>query len=106
MKLYVSGPMSGLPNNNKPAFNKAAKKLRKKGYRVVNPAELDSGEPCDTWEDCLRRDLRFLTTCDAIATLPGWTHSRGALLEIHVGHALSFPVHPVGHYLKKKRKRK
>jgi len=103
MLIYVSGPMSNLPLNNTPKFNAAAKALRKKGYRVINPAELDKGEPCRTWEDCLRRDLRELTRCTDIATLPGWTKSRGAKLEIHVGKALSFEVHPVEHYLKKRR---
>lgn len=103
-KIYVSGPMSGLPHNNVPAFNRAAKALRKKGYSVVNPAELDAGEPCGTWEECLRRDLRHLTICTDVATLPGWTKSRGANLEIHVAKALSFAVHPLGHYLKGRKK--
>lgn len=104
--IYLSGPMSGMPNNNVMAFNKAAKALRKKGYRIINPAELDKGEPCRTWEDCLRRDLRALTRCTDIATLPGWKKSRGATLEIYVGKALSFPVHPVEYYLRGKRKHK
>jgi len=96
--------MSGLPNNNIPAFNAAARTLRKKGYKVVNPAELDEGEPCKLWEDCLRRDIRHLTNCTDIATLPGWTKSRGANLEIHIGKALSFAVHPVEYYLKRRKK--
>ena len=104
MKIYVSGPMSGLPLNNVPAFNVAAKKLRAKGYRVVNPAELDRGEPCRTWEDCLRRDLRWLTTCGAIATLPNWKRSKGAALEVHVGKELSFTIHPLTYYLKRRLK--
>lgn len=103
MKIYVSGPMSGLKDNNVPAFNAAAKALRKKGYKVVNPAELDKGEPCRTWEDCLRRDLRHLTSCTDIATLPGWTKSRGANLEIYVGKALSFIVKPINYYLKRRK---
>lgn len=102
--LYVSGPMSGIKNNNVPAFNAAAKALRSKGYRIVNPAELDKGEPCRTWEECLRRDIRKLMDCGSIATLPGWTKSRGAMLEIHIGKALSYPVHPLEHYLKARRK--
>ncbi len=103
-RVYVSGPMSGLPNNNVPAFDAAAAKLRKKGYRVTNPAELDDGEPCKTWEDCLRRDLRALTKCGAVATLPSWKKSRGANLEVHVARALAFEVHPVAYYLKKRKK--
>ena len=104
MLIYVSGPMSNLPNNNVPAFNKAAKALRKKGYEEVNPAELDGDEPCSTWEECLRRDIRHLTYCTDIATLPGWKKSRGALLEIFIGKALSFKVHPLGYYLKRRNK--
>lgn len=102
--IYVSGPMTGIPLNNVPAFNEAAAKLRKKGYRVVNPAELDAGEPCTTWEECLRRDIRALSRCTGIATLPGWTKSRGANLEVYIGKALSFDVHPLTHFLKKRRK--
>lgn len=103
-RLYLSGPMTGRPDNNVPTFNSAARALRYAGYKVVNPAELDKGQPCRTWTDCLRRDLRALTTCDAIATLPGWHNSKGAKLEIHVGEELSFPVHSVGYYLKRGKK--
>lgn len=104
MKIYVSGPMSGLPNNNVPAFDAAAAKLRKKGYQVINPAELDDGEPCKTWEDCLRRDLRALTKCHGVATLPRWKKSRGANLEVAVAKALSFEIHPVDYFLKRRKK--
>ncbi len=105
MRIYVSGPMTNIPNNNVPAFNEATKKLRKKGYTVINPAELDIDERCRTWEDCLRRDIRHLTTCTDIATLKGYKKSRGATLEILIGKALSFEVHPLRYYLKKRRKK-
>jgi hypothetical protein len=98
-RLYLSGPMTGIKNLNVPAFNAAARQLRRKGYVVINPPELDRRERKSTWEDCLRRDLRYVVTCDAIATLPRWTKSRGANLEIHVGKALSMPVHTVSYYL-------
>ena len=99
-KIYLSGPMTGVKDLNVPAFNKAAKKLRAKGYLVVNPPELDRKERKDTWEDCLKRDLRYVVECDAIATLPNWQKSRGANLEIYVGKAVSMPVHTVAYYLK------
>lgn len=98
--LYLSSPMSGLPDLNRPAFYAAAKRLRVAGYIVINPPELDRREPCNTWEECLQRDLRQLTKCEGIATLPNWTKSRGANLEIHVGKALSYPVHTVDYWLK------
>ncbi len=100
--LYLSGPMTNMPDLNRPAFNDMALKLRRRGYAVINPPELDSKEPCGTWEDCLRRDLRALTRCDAIATLPGWKKSRGANLEVFVGKALSYPVRSAKFYLNRK----
>ena len=40
--IYVSGPMSGLPDLNFPAFHAAAAELRALGHTVVNPAEKQS----------------------------------------------------------------
>ena len=72
LKLYLSGPMSFVKDLNKPAFEEAAKKLRRRGYRVVNPHDLDKQEPKRTWEDCLRRDIKKEMECAGIATLPRW----------------------------------
>jgi hypothetical protein len=99
-KLYLSGPMTGIKDLNKPVFEEAAKKLRKKGYRVINPHDLDKKEPKRSWEDCLRRDIRHEMSCSAIATLPRWKKSRGALLEVYIGKALKYPVKPVLSWLK------
>jgi hypothetical protein len=86
--VYVSGPMTGMPNLNFPAFHRAAARLRADGHRVVNPAELATGMDAD-WHDCLRVDLiAMLHSCDRIALLPGWECSRGAVLEMHVATAL------------------
>ena len=100
LKLYLSGPMTGVKELNKPAFEAAAKKLRKRGYIVVNPHDLDKLEPKRTWEDCLRRDIKKEMECQGIATLPHWKDSRGALLEVYIGQALKFSVKPVNAWLK------
>src|ERR1700685_4638874 len=103
--LYISGGMSGLPDLNRPAFAKAAKALRKKGYRCISPPELDKNEPQRSWEGCLRRDIKKEMNCKAIATLPGWTKSRGANLEIYIAKALKMPVKSVKYYMKYRRKK-
>lgn len=106
MRIYLSGPMTGLPKNNVPAFNKAAKFLRSLGDVVINPAELDKGEPCGSWEECLRRDIKWLVTCDAIVNLPGWENSRGATLENYIAEKLSFTVFNLADFQIKKRRKK
>lgn len=89
MRVYLSGPMTGIPDNNFPAFHEWAARLRAQGFDVVSPAELPEG---DTWEACLRKDMRELPTCDAIALMPGWERSKGAHLELHVAHRLGMDV--------------
>ncbi len=102
--LYLSGPMTGVADLNRPAFAKMAKALRKKGYSTISPPELDKNEPQRSWEGCLRRDIKHLMACKAIATLPRWTKSRGALLEVYIGKALKMPIHPATKYVKRRKK--
>lgn len=102
MRLYLSGPMTGVKDLNKPLFNHYTKLLRKKGYKVINPPELDKDNPQRTWEGCLRRDITELMKCDKIATLARWTKSRGASLEVYIGKALKYKVKPVAYFLQRR----
>jgi nicotinic acid mononucleotide adenylyltransferase len=81
MKIYISGPMTGLPELNKPAFLAAEAALKDKGYEVLNPVK--NGLP-DTapWEDHMRADIIMLMGADGVALLDGWGKSRGALKEV------------------------
>lgn len=90
-RIYLAGPMTGLPDYNYPAFNREAARLRALGYHVENPAENPVPVP-DTWESYLRMALRQMLTCDMVATLPGATESCGAVLEISVAKQLSMRV--------------
>lgn len=95
--------MTGLPQFNYPAFDSAATTLRRRGWTVVSPAELDDpatrkmalasedGAPGtgaangETWGDFLSRDVKLISDeVDYIAVLPGWEKSRGARLEVFV----------------------
>lgn len=91
MKVYVAGPMSGLPDLNFPAFHAKAKHLREFGYEVINPAEINI-DPTTGWVACMRADIRELVTCDAIFLLSGWEKSKGATLEHHIAQALGMAV--------------
>lgn len=91
MKIYLSGPMAGIPEHNYPSFKAFASDLRSAGHSVINPAELHP-EPGKAWDECLRVDIRELCSCDAIALIPGWEKSKGANLELHVAHRLGLDV--------------
>ena len=105
-KLYLAGPMSGYPNHNFAAFNRAAAKLRAEGYYVFNPAENElpakfeqgdlfknGGCPPELYRQLLTDDINFiLKEADAIALLPGWTKSKGARAEHAVSVAIGLEV--------------
>lgn len=99
VQTYLSGPMTGIPEFNHPAFHAKAAELRALGVDVLNPAEHDA--ECGTdmpWAFYLRRDLVLLAEqCDRIVLLPGWENSKGARLEVHVGKELGMEiVYPAG----------
>ncbi len=91
MKIYLAGPMTGLPELNFPEFHACAEKLRAAGHVVINPAEINT-DPEARWADCMRADIRELVLCEAIALLPGWMESRGARLERHIAVQLGMDV--------------
>ena len=92
-RIYLSGPMTGHPEFNYPAFHAEAARIRALGHDVVNPAEIsaEAGEGA-TWTDYLRADLREMLTCDTVALMPGWHNSRGAHLEVQVAHRLNMAI--------------
>lgn len=94
--VYIAGPMTGKPELNFPAFERAAASLRASGYEVISPHEVnpDKGMP---WAACMRRDIPELCKCDAIALLPGWEESKGARLEMSIAQALGMRRIFVGH---------
>jgi hypothetical protein len=79
-RAYISGPMTGLPEMNFPAFNEAAAALRSRGWEVVNPVEINP-DPTADWLTCIVADLEAMRGCTAIALLPGHDKSAGAEME-------------------------
>ena len=86
--IYISGPISGLPDGNRPAFAEMATTLRSKGWVVVNPHDLFAADVEESWEGYMRKDLAALLTCTHLVMLPGWEQSRGAQLEKLVADAV------------------
>jgi len=109
IKVYLAGPMRGIPEFNKPAFTEATTQLRAAGYEVFSPVEHDEMKGFDwaghtgdlsaaeasgfSLRAALGADLAWICAhADAIAVLPGWEHSLGARAEVAVARALGLPV--------------
>lgn len=93
MKIFISCPMSGLPNFNRDAFNAEAHRLLGLGHVALNPAILPDGlEQHEYMAIC----IEMVKMADQLVMLPGWERSAGARAEhalaIKLGKAIILPV--------------
>ena len=107
MRIYLSGPMTSLPDNNIPKFNAVAERLRAEGHFVINPADIsrlfgtreDITSSFNEWynpsqpfevvkgtphiaQSIMDADLAAVRSCDAIYMMNGWENSCGAKKEL------------------------
>lgn len=78
MKVYISGPMTGLPDFNRDAFRKQHVSLMEQGHIVLCPAVLPDGLTQAEYMDIC---IAMLRCADAIFMLRGWEKSAGAVAE-------------------------
>lgn len=90
--VYLSGPISGLPYDNHPAFNAAASQLRDLGLTVFNPAENFGGDATRTRAEYMRLDVAALLDSRMIVMLDGWTASKGAKLKVAIAGEIDVPI--------------
>lgn len=76
--IYIAGPISGLPDGNKPAFDAMESWLTGKGYIVLNPHAMPFGLSEDAYMDVC---LAMVRHAEAICLLKGWQASAGAQVE-------------------------
>jgi hypothetical protein len=102
--------MRGYAHYNFPAFDLAAAEMRREGWHVVSPADIDrlfepwpdkyppeDFEPTvDDFKRFIRRDLNFLLELspetDGIYMLSGWEKSKGAVLELAMAEFIGLKV--------------
>lgn len=99
MQIYLSGPITDCPNNNKEAFDIAAKKLRAMGHEVFNPRELNDGDSTSLPREwymrrCIDALLKLPTGFGdgAICLLPHWNLSVGSCLEFRIANELNLRI--------------
>jgi hypothetical protein len=97
VRLYLAGPMSGLPDFNYPAFRTAAQEWRAWGWDVLDPSEKFGGRADLPYEVYIKGSIIDVLASEAIAVLPGWQNSKGATLEVSIGRALGYPIYAAEH---------
>lgn len=90
MKIYLSGPMTGV-ENYKIIFNLYEDTLTNLGFSVFNPAWFDYKNGW-SYDEILDLDLAALKNCQAILMLPGWEKSKGACIEYGYAKALGLSI--------------
>ena len=97
-RLYIAGPMTGLPDFNYPAFFEAETALLVAGYDIENPAR-NKPEGTAAWLAYMRLSLVQIARSDGIASLPGWESSRGASVEINMACEIGIPVYRLDEWI-------
>lgn len=80
-KVFISGPMSGYDNYNRPMFDLAEDYLHALGCAVFNPGNLTCFDKGWDHKTIMDIDIAVLKKCDVILHLPGWERSKGAFEE-------------------------
>lgn len=113
MKVYIAGPMRGIPDFNREAFFEAQRRLGWLGHETFNPARWDEESGIDLTSQkgdladiepqgfdlakALAHELELvLVWADAVCVLPGWENSRGAMAEVTAARAVGKPVAYLG----------
>ncbi len=100
MRVYIAGPMGGIPNWNHPLFDEAEKRWKEAGHQPYNPAHIDRAlnypKESETTGQDLRHimytDLGCIMFADAIALLPGWENSLGSAVELAFAQFLGIKI--------------
>lgn len=96
MRVFVSGPVSGVDGLNRDAFEEARSRLSAMGCTVLVPHDfVPAGS---AWQRAMRRTVETLARADAVACLPGWEGSRGSRVEVQLASGLGIPVVPIGEW--------
>ena len=110
MRIYLAGPMTGIPDHNYPLFDHVTEQLQAEGHEVFNPAdltrmfygslqtflELSADERLNAVKVLLAKELTWIAlNAEAVYLLPGWEDSYGARAEYALAAACRIPCHPV-----------
>jgi hypothetical protein len=94
--VYISGPVTDMPDLNRPQFRLAQQMLLSAGCSIFNPMHIEG--PIDPlkddalWSYYMHFCVRALPECDSILMLPDWQNSKGAKWEHRIAEMLGLQV--------------
>ena len=102
-RVFLSGPMTGLPDWNRAAFEEAEEQLVTCGIplgNIYNPGKIAESMSRLSHDEALLRSIHAFSTVlsnhkplyDLLVSLPGWEKSAGARLEREVAEACGIEV--------------
>jgi hypothetical protein len=108
MVIYISGPVTGIPNLNKKAFCAAYREIarlkvrpRLRDMKIINPLHIGArlrsyfnlhfAHP-PQWSDYMRACVKKLMDADCVYFLSGWAESEGASVERYIAKRLGIPA--------------
>lgn len=116
MNLYVIGPVTGKPGENRQEFERVADALFAAGHIPMIPHIADDMRDCEDWQSAMCASIREMLRFDfnpyktkrlprrlwyeGVAMLDGWEHSRGARIEHGLAEALAIPCRPWREWLR------
>lgn len=87
MLIYISGAITN-DKHYRRKFAKAEKKLKKRGWKVINPAKIGDALPDLTWGEYIDIDVSLIKLADMVYMLPDYKKSKGACIEREVAREL------------------
>jgi len=93
--IFVSGPISGVADHNRPAFERARRILEWRWDRagVFIPHDTFGGRQDLEYETYMDVDRAVLTISDLVAVLPKWEDSPGSSSEVALARDLGKPLY-------------
>lgn len=109
-RIYLIGPITGMEDGNRPAFERAKAELNEAGHLARTPFDVvpQDDEHSKLWEFCMKHSLRHILKewdyeneppAFKVGLLPGWESSEGASIEYELASSLGIPCKPYREWL-------
>ena len=101
--VYISGPITDMPELNYPEFKHAEEKINALGLDTLVPhdffQDIDTGGFIHN--DYMRVCIAEMMKADLVVTLKDWELSKGCKMEVNIAREIEIPVIHIVSFLEK-----